>query len=370
MKSPRGSLRPSTAQPTRRGRLKYASPQRVRQPSCPAGCACDVARMLFGPHRVAARLVMILLSCQRWPPAAIAELLGCDPATVRRWIHRYNTHGPAGLSDRPRAGRPRRGSPRLGQRILRLLAQPMAWTIPRLWSHLGRPAISQRTLRRRVGEVACWRRPRLVARGDPDRDQVLADLHQQLRDLPEGAVVLVEDETHVNLLPWVRATWIPTGGRQRVMTPGTNRRRSIFGAVDVASGRVFYQVARRAVSAGFIAFLAQLLAAHPAAPVVAVVCDNVIIHHSKLVNRWLAAHPRVRVLHGARYSPHDNPTERIWGALKAWLANSPTLTIQGRLRQVHAFFRARSPAQLLATAAPASSPWLPEDYVQNFRQAA
>jgi len=87
----------------------------------------------------------------------------------------------------------------------------MAWTIPRLWSHLGRPAISQRTLRRRVGEVACWRRPRLVARGDPDRDQVLADLHQQLRDLPEGAVVLVEDETHVNLLPWVRATWIPPG---------------------------------------------------------------------------------------------------------------------------------------------------------------
>jgi transposase len=129
-------------------------------------------------------------------------------------------------------------------------------------------------------------------------------------------------------------------------------------------------VARRAVSAGFIAFLAQLLAAHPAAPVVAVVCDNVIIHHSKLVNRWLAAHPRVRVLHGARYSPHDNPTERIWGALKAWLANSPTLTIQGRLRQVHAFFRARSPAQLLATAAPASSPWLPEDYVQNFPLSA
>jgi hypothetical protein len=104
--------------------------------------------------------------------------------------------------------------------------------------------------------------------------------------------------------------------------------------------------------------------------VVAVICDNVIIHRSKLVNRWLAAHPRMRVLHGARYSPHDNPTERIWGALKAWLANNPTLTIQGRVRQVHAFFRERSPAQLLATAAPHSSPWLPEDYVQDFREAA
>jgi hypothetical protein len=76
------------------------------------------------------------------------------------------------------------------------------------------------------------------------------------------------------------------------------------------------------------------------------------------------------VLHGARYSPHDNPVERIWGALKAWLANTPTLTIQGRIRQVHACFRQRSPAHLLATAAPSSSPWLPNDFMQNFRRAA
>jgi transposase len=103
---------------------------------------------------------------------------------------------------------------------------------------------------------------------------------------------------------------------------------------------------------------------------VAVVCDNVIIHHSKIVQRWLAIHPRVVVLHGARYSPHDNPVERIWGALKAALANSPTLTIAGRLRQVHAFFRTRGPDQLLAPAAPHSSPWLPQGYGQNYRQAA
>jgi hypothetical protein len=28
-------------------------------------------------------------------------------------------------------------------------------------------------------------------------------------------VVLAEDETHVNLLPWVRATWMATGSRRR-----------------------------------------------------------------------------------------------------------------------------------------------------------
>jgi hypothetical protein len=104
--------------------------------------------------------------------------------------------------------------------------------------------------------------------------------------------------------------------------------------------------------------------------VVAVVCDNVIIHHAKLVQRWLATHPRVVGVARGPLQPHDNPVERIWAALKAWLANSPTSTIQGRLRQVHAFFRQRSPAQLLATAAPSSSPWLPEGYIQNFPEAA
>jgi hypothetical protein len=58
------------------------------------------------------------------------------------------------------------------------------------------------------------------------------------------------------------------------------------------------------------------------------------------------------------------------GSAQGVAVNSPTLTIQGRVRQGHAFFRERSPAQPLATAAPHSSPWLPEGYVQNLEGAA
>jgi transposase len=253
--------------------------------SCAAGDPCDLLRLLRGPHRVGLRLVMILLSQQGWTAAAIAKVLGCDPRTVRRWVHRYNQQGTRGLADRPQAGRPRLGSRRLGARIHRLLDQPRAWTIGRLHLYLGRPAMSLRTLHRRVREVACWRRPRLVARGDPDRDQVLAALQQHLGDLPEGAVVLAEDETHINVLPWVRTTWVVGGTRQPVMTPGTNRRRTIFGAVDLHSGRWLYQVTRKAVSVAFTAFLDQVLAAYPTAPKIAVICDNVIIHHAKIVRR-------------------------------------------------------------------------------------
>jgi hypothetical protein len=106
-------------------------------------------------------------------------------------------------------------------------------------------------------------------------------------------VLLAEDETHINLLPWVRSTWIPRGQRQQVMTPGKNRRRTIFGAIDLMTGQFLYQVTRKAVSASFTGFCEHLLAAYPTAPLVAVICDNVIIHHSKIVQRWLATHPRV-----------------------------------------------------------------------------
>ena len=86
-------------------------PSVYANPTCPAGCPCDLLALLHGPHRVALRLLMILLSHHRLPAATIADLLGCDPATVRRWIHRYNAHGTSGLADQPRAGRPPLGSP-------------------------------------------------------------------------------------------------------------------------------------------------------------------------------------------------------------------------------------------------------------------
>ena len=149
------------------------NPTDLRLSTCPAGCPCDLLRLLHGPHRIACRLLMILLSQQGLAASHIADLLGYDPATVRRWIHRYHQHGTGGLADRPRSGRPRLGSARLAQRILTTLGQPKAWTIARLWHATGRPPISLRTLHRRVRQVANWRRPRLVAKGDPDRDRIL-----------------------------------------------------------------------------------------------------------------------------------------------------------------------------------------------------
>jgi hypothetical protein len=70
-----------------------------------------------------------------------------------------------------------------------------------------------------------------------------------------------------------------------------------------------------------------------------------------------------------RGSAGRDPAERIWAALKNYAANT-AVSWPSRLRQIHSFFRNRSPDQMLATAAPWTSPWLPPRYEQNFRNAA
>jgi transposase len=155
---------------------------------------------LRGRWRQATRAVMVLLSAHGLPPAQIAALLDCHPATVRRWVNRFNREGMAGLADRPRLGRPRLGGQRLTGRIAALLARPGPWTLPRIRRYLGRAQVSPRTLYRRVRLVAVWRRPELTARGDPDHDEVVAGIVARLTGLPRRAVVLAEDETHPVLL--------------------------------------------------------------------------------------------------------------------------------------------------------------------------
>jgi transposase len=249
---------------------------------------------LRGRWKMAMRAVMVLLSLRGLPPAQIAGLLGYDPATVRRWVGRFNAEGLAGLADRPRCGRPRLGGARLTRRIAALLARPGPWTLPRVWRHLGRPAMSHRTLYRRLRLVAIWRRPKLVARGDPARAAVLAAITARLRLLPAGSVLWAADETHLQLLPHLRASWTLRGRRPQILTPGTNRQVTVLGALEVTTGQWTYRLGRRC-AADFCALLAQVAAAFPAAPAIVIICDNDSIHHARAVRSFVAAHPGVHL---------------------------------------------------------------------------
>ena len=60
---------------------------------------------------------------------------------------------------------------------------------------------------------------------------------------------------------------------------------TVFGALEVTTGVWVYRLGRRC-AADFIALLDQLLAALPGTPVIAVICDNDIIHHARKVTAY------------------------------------------------------------------------------------
>jgi transposase len=63
----------------------------------------------YQSHRLAShrrRAHAMILSCQGYSPAEVAEILEADAETVGRWIDPFNAQGCAGWVDQPRSGGP------------------------------------------------------------------------------------------------------------------------------------------------------------------------------------------------------------------------------------------------------------------------
>jgi len=70
------------------------------------------------------RLHGVLLVAEALTCPEVANLLGDAPRTVEYWVHRFDTHGFAGLTDGERAGRPRRLSDEQMATVESVLRQP------------------------------------------------------------------------------------------------------------------------------------------------------------------------------------------------------------------------------------------------------
>src|SRR5260370_8812680 len=106
------------------------------------------------------------------------------------------------------------------------------------------------------------------------------------------------------------------GQRVRVPPPGTTARHAFWGGVDAVSGRWVCGDHDRKLAIHFVSLLEQLAAAYPAGRLY-LALDGASAHTAKVVERWLAAHPRVILLRLPTYAAHqENPVERIWGLMK------------------------------------------------------
>ena len=252
---------------------------------------------------------------------------------MRIWLHRYEREGVAGLEDEPRSGRPPK-DPLAGPMVDAQASQSPSCSghvqsglrvalLTALLAERFRLLLSCASVRRSLHQMGWrWARPRLAPARKPDAkaDAKRAALEEATHQAREGlAHLLYLDESDLHLLPLIRAMW-RNAPRRRLPAPGTNRRRAFFGALDAKSGQWFFADHERKLAVHFVAFLQRLVAAYPTGPLY-LALDNAPTHTAKVVGKWLAAHPHVRVLWLPKYAAHEaNPVERIWGLMKGAVA--------------------------------------------------
>lgn len=314
--------------------------------------------------RVSERMRAVLLSARGYRVPEIAGIFECDEATVREWLAHFEAGGVAALRDRPRSGRRPRVAPAARDHLTRVVEGGPAgvghaggvWTVLTLKLYLcvsDGVALSSATVRRLLVALGFrWRRPKLVLPRDPDAAPKLWQLAATLLSAPTDAVVLALDECDVHLVPTLRAMWMRRGQQAAVMTPGSNRKRGVFGALALETGAWHYCITERKRTPDFLRFLDQLLVAYPTQPLY-LVLDNASIHTAKLTRVWRAAHARVTLCFLPSYAGHrENPVEKVWWRMKQQVtANRLYGDVAKLVAAVDAFFGAFTPAAALQLAA-------------------
>lgn len=305
----------------------------VRPTVSPADLGTLTRMIQQAPGRVSRRAQAVVWWLEGQSQAGISRRLGVSRQSVQSWCARLRSAGVAGLWDRPRSGRP----PSAGAAALPLMAAclgqsdvagtvgPGGWTVGRLVAALGQQGVvaSAQTVQRGLSHLgARWRRGQLVARGDPERHAALARLdagllaaHLAAQQAGRPLVVLFEDEADLALLAHAGHSWHLPGQAAVIPTPGQNHKIGLIGTLTLA-GDVLVSEAPRKTAVALVAHLEQVVARYPQAEV-AIIWDNVGIHHARATRAWLAAHPLVHPLWLPRYSPNDNAQERVWRWLRA-----------------------------------------------------
>ena len=109
--------------------------------------------------------------------------------------------------------------------------------------------------------------------------------------------------------------WLLRGTQVEVMTPGTNQKSYLAGALNLLSGKLLHVVGERKPRWLFIDLLRAIACACPPPKVakIYVVVDNYGIHKAQAVVGWLSNHPCFELLWLPRYCPRANPIERAFG---------------------------------------------------------
>lgn len=308
---------------------------------------------------LALRCQVVLLAAKGRSRPQIAEGAGCSVSWVGRVLARFRDCGVAGLYDR----REDNGAVKLDESYLSLLKRLVddspqdygyprpTWTrelLAKLMHELTGVKVHPATMSRALKAIRARRgRPRPRVRCPWPRRQKearLAEIRSLIENLPADQAAVYLDEVDVHLNPKVGLDWMNRGTQKEVLTPGTNQKRYLCGAMDARTGLLAWVKSERKNSLLFVAMLRKLPEVYPHAKVIHVVLDNYRVHTSRISQAAVAELGGRVVLHFLPpYCPDDNRIERVWLDLHANVTRNHRCGDMGELmRRVVAYLVARN----------------------------
>jgi transposase len=259
--------------------------------------------------RLAQRARIVLLAAQGVQNKDIADQLGIGRVQVGRWRDRYAEKRLEGIErDLPRGAPPRKVDV---NKLVELTTQstPAAathWSTRKMGAVLG---VSPSTVMRHW--QANGLKPHLVrsfkVSRDPQFVAKLEDIVGLYLSPPEHALVLCCDEkSQIQALDRTQPELPLKQGCASSMTHDYKRHgtTTLFAALNVLDGTVIGQCQQRHTHVEWLKFLRKIDRETPKDKTLHLIADNYATHKHKLVQQWLAKHPRFHM--------HFTPTSASW----------------------------------------------------------
>ena len=270
------------------------------------------------------RIVLLLSEGRR--PTQVQRIVGCVRSTVYTTLYRFEDEGMKAFCDKRLQPIAPKATREVRAQLLDYLDtspkdfgwQRAAWTLELFSLQLREDCgveISPSYLSQVLRQEKCRRgRPRpalrIPVRG---RREILDTIIQLVTQASREQEVLYLDEADVDLNPRIGLTYIKRGDQPLILTPGTNVKYYIGGALNARTGTVLYAHGPRKNSDLFIDSLRVINNAYRRAKRIHLVLDNYIIHKSGKTQKALETFGgRIQLHFLPPYSPEHNPIERLW----------------------------------------------------------
>lgn len=271
-----------------------------------------LARSRSTSVRLAERAKIVLLAAEGKENGEIAETLGISRQKAGRWRKRYHELGLAGIEkDAPRPGRKKTISKRTVNKVIKLTTQEK----PANATHWSRRLMAQRVNISESAVGRIWRahglKPHRVdtfkLSNDKHFQEKLEDVVGLYLSPPDNAIVLSCDEkSQMQALDRTQPGLPLKPGRNATMTHDYKRNgtSTLFAALNVLTGEVLGQCAKRHRHTEWLKFLRLINKSTPPDKEVHIICDNYATHKHPKVKSWLKHHKRFHV--------HFTPTSASW----------------------------------------------------------